>query len=102
MARNKEGTFQDSFINDITNLYPEAIVLKNDANYLQGFPDLTILTKHGAVIVECKKSDREQYQPNQEYYLGHMRAIGYPSFTVYPENCEEVLDAIQQSLQPRR
>lgn len=98
MARNKEGTFQDSFINDVMSLYPEAIVLKNDANYLQGFPDLTILTSRGTVIAEVKKSANEKYQPNQEHYLAYMRAMGYPAFTVHPENREEILHAIQQSL----
>ena len=41
MAR--ESKFQSELIKELYELFPGCIVLKNDANYIQGFPDLTIL-----------------------------------------------------------
>ncbi len=56
----KESKFQAALIKDIKKQYPGCVVLKNDEQYLQGFPDLTILfpNKQWAVL-ECKKSENE-------------------------------------------
>ena len=39
----KENQFQAQLIKDLKTTFPDCVVLKNDANYLQGFPDLLIL-----------------------------------------------------------
>ena len=39
----KESAFQAKLIREIKKRFPGAIVLKNDPNYIQGFPDLTVL-----------------------------------------------------------
>lgn len=39
----KENKFQADLVKEIKKRFPGAIVLKNDANYLQGIPDLTVL-----------------------------------------------------------
>ena len=40
-----ERDFQAKLIRDIKKRFPGCIVLKNDASYIQGFPDLTILCR---------------------------------------------------------
>ena len=71
-------------------------VLKNDPNYIQGIPDLTVLYKDRWAALECKKSSTEHHQPNQDYYIQTMGAMSYAAF-VYPENREEVLHELQQA-----
>jgi len=76
--------------------FPGCFVLKNDEQYLQGIPDLTILYGKYWAMLEVKKSSKEPYRPNQEYYL---QLLGEMSFTatIFPENEEEVLDALQSA-----
>ena len=99
MAR--ESKFQAELIDELEELFPGCIVLKNDANYIQGFPDLTILYKRHWALLECKKSLRERYQPNQEYYLEVCDDMSFASM-ICPENREAVLYELQQAFQPGR
>ena len=92
-----EKDFQASLIKKIMDIFPEAIVLKNDPNYLQGIPDLIVLHKDKWAALECKKSLKASRQPNQEYYVDILGKMSYASF-VSPENEEEVLHELQQSL----
>ena len=39
----RENKFQAKLIKDIESRFPGCIVIKNDANYIQGIPDLTVL-----------------------------------------------------------
>ena len=97
----KESKFQRNLIEEIEDLFPGCIVLKNDPNYIQGIPDLLILYKNKWAALECKRSCREHHQPNQDYYISLMGEMSYASF-VYPENKEEVLYELQQALRTRR
>lgn len=99
MAR--ESRFQRNLIEEIEDRLPGCIVMKNDPNYIQGIPDLLILYKNKWAALECKRSAHEHHQPNQNYYISVMDEMSFASF-VYPENKEEVLDAMEQTLQPRR
>ncbi len=99
MAR--ESRFQRNLIEEIEDRLPGCIVMKNDPNYIQGIPDLLILYKNKWAALECKRSAHEHHQPNQDYYISVMDEMSFASF-VYPENKEEVLDAMEQTLQPRR
>lgn len=92
-----ERDFQKKLIDEIKYRFPGAIVLKNDPTYLQGFPDLIILYEKHWAVLECKKSFREPYRPNQEYYLCITNTMSY-SATVYPENMEEILNELQHAL----
>lgn len=96
-----EKDFQASLIKKIMDIFPEAIVLKNDPNYLQGIPDLIVLHKDKWAALECKKSLKAARQPNQEYYVDILGKMSYAAF-VTPENEEEVLNELQQSLGDRR
>lgn len=98
----KENDFQAKLVKEIKERFPGAIVLKNDPTYIQGIPDLTILYKNKWAMLECKRSSNEPYRPNQQYYLGKAKEMKSYSATIYPENKEEVLDALQRSFCPRR
>lgn len=98
---SRESKFQSELIKELKNIFPGCIVLKNDANYIQGFPDLTILYKKKWAVLECKRSLRESYQPNQEYYLDVCDEMSFASM-ICPENREAVLYELQQTLSPRR
>lgn len=93
----KENKFQAELIKDLKKLYPEAIIIKTDPNYIQGLPDLLILNKRKWAALECKRSKKAHMQPNQYYYISKMNKMSYASF-IYPENKEEVLHELQQSL----
>jgi len=92
----REGAFQAELIKDIKERIPGAIVLKNDPNYIQGIPDLIVLHGDSWAALECKRSKSAKHQPNQDYYVEAMDDMSYASF-VYPENKEEVLNALQRS-----
>ena len=65
----KESKFQSKLIKELKIEFPGCIVLKNDANYIQGIPDLLILYKNYWAALECKKSEKASHQPNQDYYI---------------------------------
>lgn len=92
----KENKFQREVIMDIKEKYPDAIILKNDPNYIQGIPDLLILKDGKWAALECKRDKKSKHQPNQDYYVGVLNEMSFASF-IYPENKEEVLDELQQS-----
>ena len=92
-----ERTFQGRLIKKLEKIFPGCIILKNDPNYLQGFPDLTIFYGNRWALLECKKSQFENRQPNQEYYIDICNSMSFARF-IYPENEEEVINELQQAL----
>lgn len=100
MAR--ENKFQRDLIDEIENLFPGSIVMKNDPNHIQGIPDLTVLYKDKWATLECKKSaeDAKHPQPNQDTYVERMNEMSFSSF-IYPENKEEVLNELQATLRAK-
>lgn len=97
----KENQFQASLIKEIKERFPGAIVLKNDPNYIQGIPDLTVLHEDGWALLEVKRDANASHQPNQDYYISKANEMQFGSF-VYPENKEEVLNGIQESFEHQR
>ena len=95
-----ETKFQADLKKDLYDLFPGCIVLKNDEQQIQGFPDLLILYKNKWAALECKRSCSEYFQPNQEYYLEMLDAMSYAS-AIFPENKEEVLDELQHTFAVR-
>ena len=89
-----ESKFQKDLIAELGTLLPGAIIYKNESK--QGLPDLTILWGKHWALLECKKSKTASHQPNQDYYVEMANNMSFSSF-VYPENKQEVLDAIQQA-----
>ena len=97
----KENKFQSELIKELHDLFPGSIVLKNDANYIQGFPDLTILYGDQWAVLECKRDGRSRNQPNQEYYVDWLNDMSFSRF-IHPGNKEEVLDELQRTFSPTR
>jgi len=96
-----ESKFQAQLIIELKHRFPGCIVLKNDANYIQGIPDLLILYKKHWAALECKKTYNSSCQPNQIYYVEKMDDMSFAAF-IYPENKEEVLDGLQSTFRSRR
>ena len=91
-----ERDFQSGLIKELKRIFQGCLVLKLDANYIQGIPDLLILYRGKWAVLECKKSQRAAKRPNQEYYIGLMNEMSFARF-IYPENKEEVLHDLQQA-----
>lgn len=96
-----ENKFQSNLIKELKQMFPNCIVVKNDANYIQGFPDLLILYKNKWAALECKKNSDSTFRPNQKYYLKVLDEMSFAS-AIYPENKEEVLYELQQTFRSRR
>lgn len=96
-----ESTFQSNLIKEIRCMFEGCVVLKNDPEYIQGFPDLLILYKKKWAALECKRSINARHQPNQDYYVDMLDDMSYASF-ICPENKEEVLDELQYALSAGR
>ena len=96
-----EKDFQRDLIAELKSMFPGSIILKNDAGYKQGIPDLLILYGKKWASLECKKSANATKRPNQDYYVGTMNKMSF-SRIIFPENKEEVLYELQQALKPRR
>lgn len=89
-----ERKFQANLIAELKKLFPGCYILKNDANYIQGFPDLLILFGNHWAALEVKKDRWAQLQPNQKYYITKLNEMGF-SALVYPGNKNEVLENLQ-------
>lgn len=93
----KESNFQTTTIKRLKQEFPGCVVLKNDANYIQGFPDLTILFSNGRwAALECKRDAKASHQPNQEYYVQLLDRMSYSRF-ISPENREDVFHELHQT-----
>lgn len=96
-----ESKFQKEFIDDLKELFPGCMVLKNDSSYIQGIPDLTLFYQDKWATFECKRSKTAPSRPNQEYYVKKMNAMSF-SRKVYPENKQEVLNDLQRAFATSR
>lgn len=96
-----ESAFQREVIDELKTLFPGCVVLKNDAGYIQGFPDLTVLYKSKWAVLECKKSRYASHQPNQDWYVNKLKEMSYANF-IYPENKEQIFYELQQTFKSRR
>jgi hypothetical protein len=91
-----ENAYQPKLILKIRNLLPGCIILKNDPNYIQAFPDLLILYKNKWAALETKRETNASRRPGQDYYIRKLNNMSYAAF-VYPENEEEILNELQQA-----
>ena len=91
----KENRFQSDLIKELKTEFDGCVILKNDANYIQGFPDLTILHKDKWAVLECKKSANENHQPNQDDYVRRLNSMSYSSF-IFPENKSSVIEGLHK------
>jgi hypothetical protein len=97
-----EGQYQSKIIKKLEDVFPGCTVIKVDAGYRQGFPDLLVLWGEYWAALEVKKSPSSTTQPNQDYYIEKLDNMSFAAY-IYPEAEEEVLGALQQAFgSPRR
>ena len=92
----KESKFQADLKKELKVRFPGCIVMKNDANYIQGIPDLLVLWNDKWASLECKNSASAAHQPNQDYYVEKMNDMSFSAF-IFPENKKEVLNELERS-----
>lgn len=97
--RQLERDFQPTLIKDLERLFPGCLVMKLDANYIQGIPDLLVLYEAKWAALECKRSSSAARRPNQDYYVRRLDEMSFSRF-VCPENKEEILHELQQAFRP--
>ena len=85
-----ERKFQKELIDEIKSRLPDAIVMKNDPNYIQGIPDLTILNQDKWAALEIKRDAEAKHRPNQDYYIDKMNDMSFAAF-IFPENKDFML-----------
>lgn len=87
-----EKDFQGKvLIPEIKRRLPGCIILKNDADYIQGIPDLTVFYEDRWAMLEVKKSVKAKHRPNQDAWVEKANHMSFASF-IYPENKDAVLD----------
>ena len=91
-----ESVFQRNLIIDLKKRFEGCVVIKNDASYIQGVPDLIILYGNKWAALECKQRMNAKRRPNQEYYVGALGKMSFARF-ICPENKEEILSELQQA-----
>lgn len=93
----RENEYQRGLIKRLEEKFPGCFVMKNDEQYRQGTPDLTVLHGDRWAVLEVKRTEKElkKLPPNQGEYVERLNEMGYSTF-IYPENETEVLGALQQ------
>jgi len=99
-----ESAFQHETIEEIKQLLPGCLVQKLDSSYQQGIPDWLILWRWHWGVLEFKRkrpTSPSDFEPNQEYFVELCANMSFGA-VIYPENKDEVLDALQQAFRSRR
>lgn len=95
-----ESEFQAPLIKEIEEMFPGCVVLMNDASYIQGIPDITILYQGHWAALEVKADQYSIHQPNQDYYVDMLDDMSFAAF-IYPQNKEAILHDLQLAFRPR-
>lgn len=91
-----EIKFERDTIEEIYERLPGCVILKNDAARKQGVPDRLVLFGNQWAMLEFKANANAEIRPNQAYYVESFDRMSFASF-IYPENKDEVLDALQSA-----
>ena len=84
----------------LKRMFPGCVIQHQDPNQThQGIPDLLIIFEGQWAMLEAKASPTAAKQPNQEYWVEHYNEQSFAAF-IYPENEEEVLNALKQKFTP--
>ena len=92
--------YKTKLIKTLNELFPGCTIMHNNAAHKQGVPDMTIFYGERWAMLEVKAAENSPRQPNQEYWVNFYNEQSFESF-IYPENEEEVLNALQHALAPR-
>ena len=97
----RESEYQKHLIRDLKRRFPGAIVLKNDPNYIQGIPDLTVLCDGFWAMLEVKRSRAASKRVNQQWYIDKASDMSFGAI-ISPDTHEEILDEMERSFEARR
>jgi len=93
-----ESQYQMKLIRKLKRLFPGCLVLKNDASYVQGIPDLTILFGQCWAMLEVKAELNSRRRPNQERFVRQLDEMSFAAF-ICPQNEGVVLDELQAAFE---
>jgi hypothetical protein len=96
-----ESQYQTKIIKKLEAMFPGCLILKMDASYQQGIPDIQILWGEYWAMLEIKASESANRQPNQDHYIDKLSEMSFAAY-IHPENEKEVLDALQQAFESPR
>lgn len=96
-----EKDFQRKVIARLKKMFPGCHIVKQDAGFTQGIPDLLILYNNKWAMLEVKVSEAVYLKdsgkrPNQPYWVDHFNQMSFARF-IFPENMEEVLNELEQT-----
>lgn len=94
MTSKAETVYQAGLITRIERRLPGCFITTNDPRVWQGIPDLLVLYGPYWAMLEVKAAWDSDQRPNQAIYVDQFNAMSFAAF-IYPENEEEVLDALQ-------
>lgn len=103
-----EGKFKTALKKEIETRLPGSMVVYLNPNDIKGIPDLEVLYESRWAVLEAKKSE-EDYKKDlanpekmsQSYYVNKMNNMSFAAF-IFPENKEEVLNAMESALRSPR
>lgn len=96
MATKAETKYQAALVKRLYARFPGCFVLENNPLEVQGIPDLILLWEKHWAMLEVKTSADSDVQPNQVYYVTFFDEMSFGAF-VYPENEQDVLDALSEA-----
>jgi hypothetical protein len=91
-----ERDYQTHVLTRVRDMLPGCITLKNDSGYQQGIPDWSVLWFNFWAFLEIKRSFDAEEQVNQRFFVERASEMCFGAF-IYPENEEEVLNALCQA-----
>lgn len=91
-----ERDYQAKLIKKLRKMFPGIIILKNDTDYQQGIPDLSLFYERHWAFLEVKPHVDASHEPNQDWFVEQADRMSFGAF-IYPENEKEVLRALEQS-----
>ena len=95
-----ESVFQRQFNEGLLQLDPNGLIVVTDPSNTRSFPDRIFLSGRHWAAFETKRAFNAHKQPNQPYYVNLLNQMSFARF-VNPENMEEVLYALELTLQTR-
>ena len=101
-----ESRFQSGLIKELKKKFPGCMVLKNDADYKQGIPDLLVLHENKWAALECKRDIKaieksKVDQISQRRYVERMNGMSFARY-ICPENKKEVLHELELAFKSDR
>jgi hypothetical protein len=95
----RESVYQRKLIKKIKGLFPGVYLFVKEAAAIRGIPDIIMCPNGRFVALEVKRSleESKKYSPRnalQDKALADIRKAGGLAYKIYPENEEEVLNAL--------